>query len=123
MERQLLQEKIDHKDHQDEGDQKGLNDFLHAFRNRTRSIQRHGEVHVLGKALFHLRHQFPDAGGGVDGVRTGQLIARNDGARLPVKTAGAGIVLGAELDTGHIVHADGAAVGSLAHHDVAEFFR
>jgi hypothetical protein len=32
-----LQEKIDHKDHQDEGDQKCLNDFLDAFRNRTLS--------------------------------------------------------------------------------------
>ena len=83
----------------------------------------HGKVHVLGKALFHLRHQFLDPGSGVDRVRAGQLIARNNGARPPVKTAGDAIVLGAKLDAGHVVHPDGAAVGSLANHDVAEFFR
>src|SRR5580704_22100 len=117
-----LQEKIDDEDHQDEGDQKGLNDFLDALGNRTRRVQRHGKVHVLGEALFHLRLQLLNPGSGVDRVRAGQLIARNNGARPPVKTAGDAIVLGSKLDTGHIVHPYSAAVGSLANHDVAEFF-
>ena len=118
-----LQEKKDDKDDQGERDQQSLDDFLDAFRDRASRVQRNGEIHVLGKALFHLRHQLLDAGGGVDGVRAGQLIAGNDGARLAVEAAGDAVVLRAQLDAGDIAHPHSGAVGSFANHDVAEFFR
>src|ERR1700733_599149 len=44
-----LQEKIDNQEHQHESNQKRLNNFLDAFRNRTSRVKRHGKVHVLGE--------------------------------------------------------------------------
>src|SRR5712692_1522916 len=46
-----LQEKVDHKDHQREGDQKRLNDFLDAFRDRASLIERYDIVHIVREGI------------------------------------------------------------------------
>ena len=51
-----LQEKVDHKDHEYEGDQRRYDDFLDAFRDRASLVKGYDVVHVFGKPLFHLGH-------------------------------------------------------------------
>ena len=52
-----LQEDVDHQDYEREGDQQRYDDFLHAFRDRARGIQRDDVIQVFREALLHLRHQ------------------------------------------------------------------
>ena len=118
-----LQEDVDHQDHQREGDQKRYDDFLHAFGDRARRIQRDDEIQVFREALLHLGHQLIDAGGSIDRVRARQLVGGNDGARLSVETACDAIVLRTQLDSSDIADPDDPAVGRFAHHDLSEFFR
>ena len=66
-----LQEQVDDENDQGERDDECLDDFLDAFRDRKSGIERNREVHVVGEALFHLRHQLLDPGSGIDRVRAG----------------------------------------------------
>jgi len=86
-----LQEKVDHQDYECERDQKGDDDFLHAFRNGARGVQGHDEIQVFREALLQLGHELIHAGGGIDGVRARQLVDGNDGAGLSVITSGNGV--------------------------------
>ena len=52
----------------------------------ARLIERDHRVHVRWKTLLHLSHQLVNAGGRVDGVRTGQLVHRDNGARFTIQT-------------------------------------
>ncbi len=70
----VLQKKVDHQDHQNDSNQQGDNDLLHAFCNCPRLVQRYAVIHVLREALLHLGHQFFDAFGCLHRVGTGQLI-------------------------------------------------
>ena len=65
----VLQEKVNHKDHQRDRDDQGLENFLHPLRNRLRLVQRYGVVDIFWEALFHLRHQLAPACHGLNGVR------------------------------------------------------
>ncbi len=98
-------------------------DFLDALRHGKSRVQRNGEIHVLGKALFHLRHQLLDAGSRVDCVGSGQLVGRNNRARLAVETSGNAVVLSAQFDASDVAHSHRRTIRRLANHDVAEFFR
>ncbi len=80
----VLQEEIDHKDDQRDGDQKRLNDLFHAFCNGGGLVKRYGVIHVLREALLHLRHQFPNARSRLDRIGTGQLVNRDDDGGLAV---------------------------------------
>ena len=100
-----------------------IDDFLHAFRDRARGVQRDDVIHVLREALLHLRHQLLDAGGCIDCVRARQLVGGNDGAGFSIKAAGDAVVLGTQFDSSHIADPHDSAVGRLAHHDLSEFFR
>ena len=74
----VLQEEVDHQDHQHDGDQKGFDDFLHTFGNGARLIKRYGVIHIIREALLHLGHQLSDAGGRLDRIRAGQLVDGDD---------------------------------------------
>ena len=51
MARQPCRKKIDDQDHECERDKKGHDDFLDAFRDRTRGVQRHDKVQVFREAF------------------------------------------------------------------------
>ncbi len=117
-----LQEDVDHEDHQDDGDQERLDDFLDAFRYGARRIQRDGVVDALWQATLLLREQVLDPFCRLNGIRTGQLIDGDQGARLAIQVAGDGVVLRAHLDAGNVLDAHDAAIGRGAHDNICEFF-
>ncbi len=119
----VLQKKVDHQDHQNDGNQQGDNELLHAFCNCARLVKRYGVIHILWEALLHLGHQFSDACGRLDGVGTRQLINGNDDGGLAIQAADNAVVLCAQLDAGDIFDANNAAIRRLAHDHVFELFR
>ena len=119
----ILQEQVDDKDHQHDGDQKGFNDLLHAFRNGASLVKRYGIIHVFREALLHLGHQLSDACGRLDRIGAGQLVDRNDRGGFAIQAADNAVVLSAQLDARDVFHANDSAIRGLADDDVSEFFR
>ena len=70
-----------------------------------------------------MSHQLVNARGRVHGVRAGQLVHRDNGARFAVQSAYKAVILRAQLDAGHILHAHGAAIGCFPDYDLSELFR
>src|SRR5579864_1519277 len=118
-----LKEKKNNDDYQDKRDEKSPDDFLDALSYRKSRIEGNGELRVLGKALFHLRHQFLDAGRCVDCVRSGQLVGCNNRSRLAVETSGYAVILSTQFDPSDVAYAHSCAVGVFTNHNVAKFFR
>ena len=119
----VLQEEVDHKDHQHDGDQQGFNDLLHAFCHCCCLVQRYGVIHILREALLHLGHQLSDACGRLDRIGTGQLVDRDNDGGLAIQSADNAVVLCAQLDAGDVSNTNYAAIRSLTHYDVFELFR
>ena len=115
-----LEEDVHHHDHQQDGDSQSLDNFADTLADGARRVERDIVVHACREARFHLGHQLLDAVGGVDGVRPRQLINRDDGTGVPIEPPGDGVILAAEFDAGHVLHADGTAIGGFANHDLAE---
>src|ERR1700752_1591754 len=88
-----LKKKKNNDDYQDKRNQKSPDDFLDALSYRKSRIEGNGKIHVLGKTLFHLRHQFLDGGRCVDCVRSGQLVGCNNRSRLAIETSGYAVIL------------------------------
>src|SRR5580692_91190 len=117
-----LKKKKNDDDDQDERDQKSFNDLLDALSHGKRRVEGDGEIHIPGKTLFHLRHQLLDPGCGIDRVRSGQLIRRNNGARLAVKPSRDTVVLCTQLDASEVAYSHRCTVRCFADNNVAEFF-
>jgi len=80
-----LQEEIDHKDDQRDGDQKRLNDLFHAFCNGgVVWSKRYGVIHVLRKLCFISASVFRTPAARLDRIGTGQLIDRDNDGGLAV---------------------------------------
>ena len=88
--------------HQGDGNQERLDDFLDSLVHRPRGIHRDGVVDVVGKALLGLGEQLSNAGGGIHGVGSRQLIHRDNRARFAVQLPGHAIVLRAQFHSGHV---------------------
>ena len=102
----VLQEEVDHQDHQHDGDQEGFDDLLHAFGHRARLVKRYGVIHIFREALLHLGHQLADAGGGLDRIGAGQLVDGDDGGGLTIQAADNAVVLRAQFDSGDVFHSN-----------------
>src|SRR5579862_7873626 len=66
-----LKKKKNNNNDKDERDKKSFDYFLDALGYRKRRVEGNGEIHIIWKALFHLRHQCLDAGGSIDSIRSG----------------------------------------------------
>src|ERR1700733_11358448 len=117
-----LKKKINNNDDEDERDHKSLDDLLDTLRHGKRRVEGDGEVHILGEALFHLRHQLLHPGRCIDRVRSRQLIRGNNRARLAVKASRDAVVLRAQLDASEGAYSYRCTVGCFADNNVAEFF-
>ena len=119
----VLQEEVDHKDHQHEGDQKGFNNLLHAFGHGARLVKRYDVIHVLREALLHLGHQLADAGGRLDRIGTGQLVNGDDCGGLAIQAVDNAVILRAQFDPGDVFHADDSAIRRFTDDDVFKLLR
>ncbi len=114
----VLQEEVDHQEHQHDGDQEGLNNLPHAFGHGGRLVKRYGVIHVLGKALLHLGHQFADACGGLDRIGTRQLVNGDYCGGPPIQATDNAVIVRAQFDSRDIFHANDSAIRSFTDHDV-----
>src|SRR5215472_2277347 len=118
-----LEKQIDHQDHQRNRDQQGYNNLLHSLNNRPGGIEGNSVVNVRGETVLHLRHQFLDGCSRIDGVRSWQLINRDNSAGLPIEASGYAVVLRSQLHARDIFESHYPALGRLADHDLSKFFR
>ena len=79
-------------------------------------------IEIGRKESLELGHHLFDTIDGFQGVRSGKLIERQDRRRLAVETALNVVVLGAQLEAGHVLQADQGAVRIGAQDDLAELF-
>ena len=100
----------------DEGDQdhrvaQGLEHLVDRLGDERRRVVDDRVVEPVGEALLELLHLVADQLGGVQRVGAGQLIDRERHRGLAVERAGLVVVLGAQLDRGHVAQPDDAAAG------------
>ena len=69
-----------------------------------------------------MRHQLANAGGGLHGIGTGELVDSDNRCRLTAIAAHQVVGLRAQFKSGHIFQAQNGAVGIGAHDDLAELF-
>ena len=108
-----LQKEIDHRNTR-ASDHQRFDDFVHSFRDRVGGVDGNGVVEVVRKRCFNSAMQLFHAFGGVDGVGTGQLIQRKNGAWLAVEAADDVVILRAQFDAGHVLEPHDRAAPALA---------
>ena len=119
----VLQEEVDDKDHQSDGDQKGYNDLLQALCHGARLVKRYNVIHIAGEALLHLRHQLADTCRRLNRIGSGQLVNGDNRGRFAIQAADNAVILRAQFNPGDVFHSDDAAVRSFTDDDVFKFLR
>ena len=77
----------------------------------------------MRETLLHLRHQFSDTRGRLDGIGTGQLVDGDNDGGLAIQPADNAVVLRAQLDASDVFDANDPAIRRLAHDYIFKLFR
>ena len=96
--------------------------LLHGFADEGRGVVDDGVIEPFGEALFQPPHRGPDVVGHVQGVGPGQLVDRQAGRRLAVHGQAAVLILGPQLDAGHVLEIGDLGVRAGFENDVGELF-
>ena len=115
-----LQEDVHHDDHQDNGDQQGLDDLLNPFCHCARRVERDGVIDALRKSLPLLSEKFFDPVCRLHGIRTRQLVHRDDRTRFAIQLADDRVVLRPHLHAGDVLDPYDPTIGRGADNDLFE---
>ncbi len=118
-----MQENVNNNDHEDDGDQQRYDDFPDALRHGAGRVQWDGVVNPLREPLLLRSQEFFDSIRCRNGIRTRQLIHRDNRARLTVQMADDRIILRSEFHARHILDADDSTIRRCADDDLFKFFR
>ena len=118
-----LQEDEDDDHDQAERFQQREDDLMDAGGDGLGGVERDVVGDAGGEGCGELLHARVDGRGGLDGVRSGQLVDGHDAGRRLVVAARDAVGLIAKLDAGDVAQVQDGAVGVGAENDVAELFR
>ena len=119
----VLQEDEDDDGHQDQGFHQGVHHFGDGGLDELGGVERHHVIHVAGELLLQFVHAQLHLLGHVQGVGAGLQEDADADHGLAQQGGGGVVVLGAQLDPGHILQVQGALGAVGADDDVAELFR
>ncbi len=118
-----LQEDEHHQDDQEQRLPERGEDLVHARGDGAGGVEGDRVVEVGRKVRLEFGQLGLDAVGGLEGVRAGKLIERQDRGGFSVQAPRQVVGLHAEFDARHVLHPHHRAVGVGAQHDLAELLR
>ena len=119
----VLQEDVDHEDHQQHGLRQGPEDLLDALHDRQGGVHSYGGLQVSGIPLLQVLDLLLHRIAHRQGVGARRLEEGDDAGGLAVEAADLLVAHGAQLDPGHVPEADHGAIRIGADHDLGELFR